>query len=139
MRKTLVLDLDNTLVASFSTSKAQLLGSCDYVVSIPREKYHDTITIAVFKRPHLEEFLDVACSLFDVWIFTASDKSYAQPVCENLLNSKERFKGCLFRDSLVKGGKDLSIFNVNMDQIMIIDDDEFNFQNNPKSKYKKTI
>lgn len=134
MRKTLVLDLDNTLVASFSTSKQQLLEVCDLVVTVAREKFHDTLKIAVFKRPYLDEFLEVACSLFDVWIFTASDKSYAQPVCEQLLNSKSRFKGCLFRESLSKGIKDLSIFNVSMDQIMIIDDDEYNFQLQPNSK-----
>ncbi|KAG2385917.1 hypothetical protein C9374_003066 [Naegleria lovaniensis] len=131
MRKTLVLDLDNTLVASFSTSKQQLLEVCDLVVTVAREKFHDTLKIAVFKRPYLDEFLEVACSLFDVWIFTASDKSYAQPVCEQLLNSKSRFKGCLFRESLSKGVKDLSIFNVSMDQIMIIDDDEYNYQLQP--------
>lgn len=133
MRKVLVLDLDNTLVASFSTSKQQLLNQCDLVVSIPREKYHDTLKIAVFKRPYLDAFLEIACSLFDVWIFTASDKIYAKPVCEQLLLSETRFKGCLFRESLVKGVKDLSIFNANMDHIMIIDDDEYNFQAQPNS------
>ena len=134
MKKTLVLDLDNTLVASFSSSKQQLFGICDLVVSIPREKPYDTLKIVVFKRPYLDEFLEIACQLFDVWIFTASDKIYAQPVCEQLLNSKERFKGCLFRESLTKGIKDLSIFNVDLSQIMIIDDDELNFQLQPKSK-----
>lgn len=71
-RKLLVLDLDETLVFS---SEQELDRPADLSVV----GYH------VYKRPHLDPFLEFAFSRFEVGVWTSSGKLYAEPLVAALM------------------------------------------------------
>lgn len=79
-RKTLVLDLDETLIHSLSRYNSSAMNkskgrSIEVKVAgnVPT-LYH------IYKRPYVEEFLSIVYQWFDLVCFTASIKEYADPV-----------------------------------------------------------
>jgi RNA polymerase II subunit A small phosphatase-like protein len=77
-RKTLVLDLDETLVHSqFDEVKN---SPPDY--TIPVEIDNKTCKIFVQKRPGAEYFLEEMAKYYEVVIFTASLSKYADPLMD---------------------------------------------------------
>jgi TFIIF-interacting CTD phosphatase-like protein len=77
-RKTLVLDLDETLVhSSFNPSP-------DAQILIPIDVDSYTWTIFVQIRPGAKYFLEEVCKLFEVVIYTASISKYADPLMDKL-------------------------------------------------------
>lgn len=83
-RKTLVLDLDETLIHSLSRYNSSTLNKAKgrsievkVMGSLPT-LYH------IYKRPYVEEFLSVVYQWFDLVCFTASIKEYADPVIDFL-------------------------------------------------------
>lgn len=77
--KTLVLDLDQTLV--HSTLGA--MEDCDYQMEI-NVPDHGLRTVRVKLRPYLMRFLHAAAQLFEVVVFTASPTVYANRVLDRL-------------------------------------------------------
>jgi hypothetical protein len=73
LRKTLVLDLDETLVHCSVTEPA------DHIVdfTFPVQFHGETYSVHVKCRPYLQQFLNVVCQHFEVIVFTASQKVYA--------------------------------------------------------------
>jgi CTD nuclear envelope phosphatase 1 len=118
-RKTLVLDLDETLI--HSTIKTTEQGF-DYQVPVIIENI--SYIFYIFKRPHVEYFLEKVSEWFDVVIFTASLKQYAAPVIERL-DTKRLVKGVLYRESCVlRNGnliKDLGFAGFDVATTIIID------------------
>jgi CTD small phosphatase-like protein 2 len=113
--KTLVLDLDETLV-HFSTLHAHSDVKSIEVGSPP---------YTVFLRPDLEEFLKFALGNFDVFIYTYGDRNYAEPILNVILPSLDESHR-LYRDScqLKKGSvfKDLEMFERKPERIILVDD-----------------
>lgn len=66
-RKLLILDLDETLIYGTETPLAR---EADFLV----EPYY------IYRRPHLEQFLNTCLNWFDVAIWTSSTKDYAVEV-----------------------------------------------------------
>ena len=87
-KKTLVLDLDETLVHSCCFP-----FDCPSDVVIQIEKENDIHDIHVLVRPHVEEFLERMSKKFELVIFTASISKYANP----LLNTIDRMGHVPFR------------------------------------------
>ena len=87
-RKTLVLDLDETLVHSqFQPFDVP----CDITLKIELEdELHD---IHVMVRPGVKEFLENMGKIYEIVIFTASVSKYADP----LLDIIDKEKNCEFR------------------------------------------
>lgn len=122
-RKTLILDLDETLVhSSFKPTKKP-----DIV--IPIEIDGKTLNVFVGKRPGVDEFLARVGELFEVVIFTASlakvtATQYANPLIEQL-DTLSVVSSRLFRESCVFTNgcyvKDLSRIGRDMSQLVIID------------------
>jgi len=75
-RKLLILDLDETLVHA---SVEPLDREADFVAF----EYH------VYKRPHLDVFLDFAFDAFDVGVWTSSGKEYAQVVVDRIFRRRQ--------------------------------------------------
>lgn len=89
-RKLLVLDLDETLV--YSTER-----SLDRPADLSVVGYH------VYKRPHLDAFLDFAFSRFRVGVWTSSGQLYAEPLVAQLMpNRPVEFVWSSGRCSLVR-------------------------------------
>lgn len=83
-RKTLVLDLDETLVHS----TLDTFSEPDFV--FPVMVHNQEHMVKVKQRPHLCNFLTRVAELFEVVVFTASQKIYAEQLL-NILDPGRRF------------------------------------------------
>lgn len=114
-KKTLVLDLDETLIHS---SDFPPHSDILYFKSGEPEFF-------VHKRPGLDKFLDFVRENFEIFIFTFGDKNYAEPVLDTIcpfIDNEHRFyrDSCETKQGRVK--KDLSIFKRDKKNIILIDD-----------------
>ena len=134
-KKTLILDLDETLVHSSSHPlyyNGVLIQPDIFYTILFENKTHD---VYVLKRPYIKEFLNKMSKIFNIYIFTASIKEYAGPLLFKLDNNKLISKK-MFRESCTlskdnKYIKDLHILNENLKNVILID-------NNPNSyRYNK--
>lgn len=116
-RKTLILDLDETLIHSLSKGFPRTLnGNNSNIIEI---KLNNIATLYhVHKRPYCDYFLKEISKWFDLQIFTASVKEYADPIIdwlENDMFDEKIFKKRYYRtDCTYRNGvgyiKDLSAF-----------------------------
>ena len=114
----LVLDLDETLVhSSFLT-----VANADYKFGIGDEENQVEVFVAV--RPGAERFLKELGDLYEIVVFTASCKPYADMVID-FIDKDKVVKHRLYRESCTDYGgnfvKDLSRLNRNLERIIIID------------------
>ena len=95
LRKTLVLDLDETLVHCSVTEPA------DHIVdfTFPVEFHGETYSVHVKCRPYLQQFLNTMCEHFEVIVFTASQKVYADALLNILDPSTYIYILCCFNVS----------------------------------------
>ena len=117
-RKTLVLDLDETLVHSGFQKPLQY----DLEVTVPFQ--NNEYTIYVQKRPGFDRFMQEVITKFDVFIFTASMPDYAIPVVKALMPYFPVSRilcryHCRFINNMLV--KDLTIFKRDLSQIIILD------------------
>ena len=150
-KKNIILDLDETLINAnyiedFDTEEyKRLYGDTLSQSQNPFEfKVMQDIYI-VFKRPHLDQFLDYIFDNFNVSVWTAASKDYALWIVKNYIikdtNRKLDFifwsYHCTFSQTYGKGSKDLSLLwknfqlsNYNKNNTIIIDDNPevFNIQ-----------
>jgi len=117
-KKTLVLDLDETLVHS----SFKPINNADFI--IPVEVEDQMHQVYVLKRPGVDTFMKRVGEIFEVVVFTASLAKYADPVLD-LLDIHRVTRTRLFRESCVqhKGNfvKDLSKLGREMKNVIIID------------------
>jgi len=117
-KKTLVLDLDETLVHSSFKPIAQP----DYVIPVQIE--NQVHNVYVLKRPGVDEFLKAMGEIYEIVIFTASVGKYADPVLDTLDKYKV-VRHRLFREACIhyKGNyvKDLSQLGRNLKHVIILD------------------
>jgi len=129
-RKTLILDLDETLV--HSTIKAVTHHHITVDVLIDGM----TCTFYVIKRPHVDLFLKKVAEWFDLVIFTASMQQYADPLIDQL-DTEKLVKGRLFREScLAKEGnfvKDLSLIGQDLATTIIVDNSPIAYSHNKEN------
>ncbi|KAJ3437700.1 nli interacting factor-like phosphatase family protein [Anaeramoeba flamelloides] len=120
-KPTLVLDLDKTLISS----SIKPVDEYDFsFVFAPTEKRQ--VRVYVQKRPYLDLFLQKCSEIFEIVVFTASMKSYAEPILDQLDPEHKFIQHRLYRNScLVLFGtfiKDLSKINRKISTIAIVDD-----------------
>jgi len=115
----LVLDLDETLVHA-STEMQEIYDICFPV-------HFNTLDYEVFvrKRPHLEQFMARVSELFEIIVFTASQKIYADKLLDLLDPHRTLITHRVFRDSCVyvDGNylKDLNVLGRDMSKVVIVD------------------
>ena len=127
-KKTLILDLDETLVHSAFTPFKR---KSDLILNINIEGIDRTLF--VLKRPHVDKFLYELSNLYEIIIFTASISQYANPLLDQL-DKKNYIKQRLFRqDCTFSKGiyiKDLKIFDRKLNNMIIIDNNPLSYDNN---------
>jgi RNA polymerase II subunit A small phosphatase-like protein len=117
-RKTLVLDLDETLVHS----SFQPVDNVDIV--LPVEIEGEVFYIYAVKRPGVEIFLNRMKKSFEIVIFTASLSLYADPLLDEIDSNKTatyrlfREHCTFYKNSFVK---DLSLLGRNLKDVIIVD------------------
>ena len=117
-KKTLVLDLDETLVHSsfFPFAKNDIVLNIDF----------DGVfyNIYVLVRPWAEEFIQEMAKYFEIIVFTASIASYASPLLD-ILDKGKNIKFRLYREqcNFINGMfiKDLKRLNRNLKDVIIVD------------------
>ena len=123
-KKTLILDLDETLVHSGFNPFTR---KSDITLTIYLDGREHVIN--VLKRPHVDEFLREISEYYEIIVFTASISEYASPLLDQL-DKNNYFSGRLFRqDCSFNHGlyiKDLRRIGKDLKDMIIID-------NNPVS------
>ena len=118
-KKTLVLDLDETLVHSRFTP-----FGCPSDLVIKIEEDNDFHDIHVLVRPHVEVFLEKMSKKYELVIFTASISNYANPLL-NLIDKMGYVPFRLFREhcTLINTAfvKDLTRLGRDLKDIIILD------------------
>jgi len=118
-RVTLVLDLDETLL------HASTEGARNPDVLFPVTWNGVDYRVAATKRPYLDEFMMEVSALFEVVVFTASQRVYASKLLDVLDPTYRWFHHRLYRDScvFVEGNylKDLSVLGRDLATTVIVD------------------
>jgi len=129
-RKTLILDLDETLIhADFN---GQFTGH-DQIITFKSED--EDISVPIFIRPGVQEFLSKISKNFEIFIFTASKKEYADAVLNYLDPENNYFKQRFYRENCISVKnkvfiKDLRIFsNRKPEDIVMVDNSLYSFAN----------
>lgn len=127
-KKTLVLDLDETLVHSTFEPSEEF----DFVVKVNVEG--NWYNVYVKERPGLETFMEEAAQLYELVVYTASLANYADPVLDHI-DPKRRISHRLFREHCVSYNgnfvKDLGRLSRELTNVVILDVN--NMQNSPAS------
>jgi Dullard-like phosphatase family protein len=127
-KKTLILDLDETLVHSAFTPFSR---KSDLMLTINIDG--ENRLLYVLKRPYVDEFLYELSLIYEIIIFTASISEYANPLLD-LLDKKKCIKYRLFREHCTYDNgiyiKDLKILDRKMNNMIIIDNNPLSYDNN---------
>ena len=135
-KKLLILDIDETLVHSdIDFILKEKITKYDAILHFNSEE-EKNIPIPLLIRPGTKNFLDYAAQKFELIVFTASDKQYADAIIDYIEKDKKYFKMRLYRDDclFIEPGlyiKDLRIFSdyKNLEDIIILDNSLFSFAN----------
>jgi Dullard-like phosphatase family protein len=130
-KKTLVLDLDETLVHSQFVPFSK---KSDLVLKIDLEnQIHD---IHVMIRPGVNEFLKKMGKLYEIVIFTASVSKYADPLLD-IIDKSHNCSHRLFREHCSMVGityiKDLKKLGRDLKDIIIVDNSPLSYSFNPEN------
>ena len=129
--KTLILDLDETLVHS---SFKNFPFAPDLLLKIPLDKKIYFVNVLI--RPYVYEFLNEMSKYYELIIFTASVSTYANALLNKLdVNKKISFR--LFRQhcNRINGGylKDLKKVGRNLKDLIILDNNPISYLNNKEN------
>jgi Dullard-like phosphatase family protein len=126
-KKVLFLDLDETLIHSDINCK---YDKTDAIITLPLDDGASSFGIMI--RPYVNEFLQYTSETFNVVLFTAGIKSYADSIVDYLDPEKKYFSLRLYRDSCIQFNnfyiKDLSIIpGFTEKDVIILDNCIFSF------------
>jgi len=149
-KKTLVLDLDETLIHSTSRPLSSATGGTgvlglgglfgkrsqgaghmvEVILNGRSTLYH------VYKRPFVDYFLRKVSGWYTLVIFTASMQEYADPVIDWLDGGRGLFSRRFFRESCTQqqGGsysKDLAVVDEDLSRIFLIDNSPISYSTHP--------
>ncbi|DAA76327.1 TPA_exp: putative PWI domain mRNA processing protein [Trichophyton benhamiae CBS 112371] len=143
-QKTLILDLDETLIHSLSKGGRMSSGHMVEVkLSMPMASAaapgaaptilgpQHPILYYVHKRPHCDAFLRKVCQWYKLVIFTASVQEYADPVIDWLEQERKYFHSRYYRQHCtIRNGayiKDLSSVEPDLSKVMILDNSPMSY------------
>lgn len=124
--KSLILDLDETLVHSTAASCSDFDFMVEVLVNRASCLYY------VYKRPNLDHFLSVASNWYNLVIYTASVREYADPVIDLIDENRRYIKKRLFRSECIQTPsshylKDLSLVESDISKVCLIDNSAASF------------
>lgn len=137
-QKTLVIDLDETLIHSLAKGGRMSSGHMVEVKLNTTVGYggatlgpQHPILYYVHKRPHCDDFLRKVCKWYKLVVFTASVQEYADPVIDWLEQERKYFSAryyrqhCTFRNGAYI--KDLSSVEPDLSKVMILDNSPLSY------------
>lgn len=139
-QKTLILDLDETLIHSMSKGGRMSTGHMVEVrlntatlgtAGQQQPAAQHPILYWVNKRPHCDEFLRRICKWYNLVVFTASVQEYADPVIDWLEQERKYFSARYYRQHCTyrQGAyiKDLSSVEPDLSKVMILDNSPLSY------------
>lgn len=134
-RKTLVLDLDETLIHSHHDGvlKPTVKPGTppDFVLKVNIDRH--PVRFFVHKRPHVDYFLEFVSQWYDLVIFTASMEIYGAAVADKLDNNRGILRRRYYRQHchLAEGSytKDLCDIRNDLSSIFIVDNSPVAYRN----------
>nr|NP_647795.2 uncharacterized protein Dmel_CG12078, isoform A [Drosophila melanogaster]AAF47748.2 uncharacterized protein Dmel_CG12078, isoform A [Drosophila melanogaster]AAY55055.1 IP07723p [Drosophila melanogaster]AOQ09830.1 CG12078-RA [synthetic construct] len=102
-RKTLVLDMDNTMITSWFIKRGKKPKNIpriahDFKFYLPAYG----ATIYVYKRPYLDHFLDRVSKWYDLTVFTSGAEIYASPILDFLDRGRGILNSRLYRQHCIE-------------------------------------
>jgi len=135
-KKLLVLDLDETLVHSSFNYVANSDILVDIDIDDPNTGTTMNARIYVYKRPHVDEFLQAMAQYYELCVFTASLRVYCDAVMDQL-DPQHLVSHCLYRESCTNSNgvfvKDLSRLGRPLESIIILDNNHVSFLFHPRN------
>ena len=134
-KKVVLLDLDETLI--HGDFKEEYLNDIDHpydkIIKFTSLDEQEEVSVGIFIRNGVQKFLEEISKIFDIGIFTASSKDYADAVINYLDPNNEFIKFRLYRNSCIRVNnisiKDLRIIGVDLKNIVLIDNNMYSFAN----------
>lgn len=129
-KKTLFLDLDETLIHSDTLGNYEMHDEC-----VKMELDGSECEFGILIRPYCNEFLEFAAKNFNVVLFTAGHKFYAEAILKKIDPSNKYFHLKLFRQHCIEFKnifiKDLTILpTFGLKDLVIVDNCIFSFARN---------
>ncbi|MCJ1435497.1 Nuclear envelope morphology protein 1 [Xylographa pallens] len=137
-QKTLVIDLDETLIHSLAKGGRMSSGHMVEVKLSHPATFNGLslgpqhpILYYVHKRPHCDDFLKKVCKWYNLVVFTASVQEYADPVIDWLEQERKYFSAryyrqhCTFRNGAYI--KDLSSVEPDLSSVVILDNSPLSY------------
>ncbi|KAJ1729789.1 Nuclear envelope morphology protein 1 [Coemansia biformis] len=128
-KKTLVLDLDETLIHSSPQGSYRAHHRIEVVIDKVACLYY------VYKRPHVDYFLRKVSEWYTVAVFTASLAEYADPVIDLLDAQGKYISARFFRESCIPHdssyAKNLAAVNPDLSQVVLVDNSPLSYFINP--------
>ncbi|TPX30406.1 hypothetical protein SmJEL517_g06019 [Synchytrium microbalum] len=127
--KTLVLDLDETLIHSTSRGSR----NHDHMIEVLVDKH--VCLYYVYKRPHVDLFLQRVSQWYHLVIFTASMPEYADPVIDYLDKSRTLISRRFFRSACTQNNgiylKPLHVIEPDLSQVCLLDNSPMSYADHP--------
>ena len=134
----MLLDLDGTLVSSFTPRRAPRLPSYvkTHVVGIGSKL--NPQGVFVVERPGLAEFLGALCTFAEVIVFTAGLEDYAKPIVDAIDPHGRFFSDRIYRTGCVNTEyyqcvKDMARVNRSLQRTVLVDDTPLAFLHQPEN------
>ena len=137
-KKLLLLDLDETLIHSEYPISENNINKYDSILRFKNnnpdfEDNNEYCEVGIFIRNGVQKFLSLLNNYFNIGIFTASEKDYADAIISYLDPNKNIFKFCLYRYNCINVNnlvciKDLRIIkNIDLKKTVLIDNNIYSF------------
>ncbi|CAD7695026.1 unnamed protein product [Ostreobium quekettii] len=132
---TVVLDLDETLVRSYSQDNVPVhleLARELIKLEVDCVGRSGATKVVSFLRPGLFEFLARVSRLANVYVYTAGDADYARPLIRVLDCEGRFFKGAFYREATVATSlhdhvKDLEMLGADLTSTVLVDNNPYSF------------
>ncbi|XP_017070745.1 CTD nuclear envelope phosphatase 1 homolog isoform X2 [Drosophila eugracilis] len=125
-KKTLVLDMDETLITSWTKKRdksAQRMPLVPHDFKFYLPQYGTEIY--VYKRPHVDYFLDRVSNWYNLAVFTAGAKDYASPILDFLDNGRNVLKMRFYRENCIDvfglKAKYVSLATPDLSKVLLLD------------------
>lgn len=135
---TVFLDLDGTLVSSFTPKRAPRLPPSvkSHLVGIGSQL--NPSGVFVVERPGLTEFLRELASFTEVIVYTAGLEDYAKPIVDALDPTGELFAARIYREGTLRTDyyqcvKDMARLNRSLSRCVLVDDTPLAFLHQPSN------
>ena len=130
-KKIILLDLDETLIHAEYPIKTANINKYDTIIRFKSDDEYEEL--GIYLRTGVRQFLSFLNCHFNIAIFTASEKVYADTIIRYLDPNKNIFKFCLYRNHCINVNdliciKDLRIIdNIDIKKTVLIDNNIYSF------------